>query len=409
MGLRYHLYYPLSGVSLIWRRLMFRTRFIAIAGSMGKTTATVCVEAMLAPHFPINVTQDADNGRTGLAKTILRTRFRHRYTVLEVGVRWAGAMRRACWQVNPDIVVMLCVAPTHTHHFPTLDHAAAEKAWLLSRLRPGGLAILNNDDPRVMAMAASRRCKLLTFGRSPESDFRASEVSAVWPARLSFRVHHGGESCPVQTRLVGEQWVYAVLAAFAVASACGVSLKDAADAVSRLEPYTARLQPVMLPSGAILLRDEYQGSIAGSAAAFRALREARQCRRVLVHGDIWDTGLDTPARTAMLGRQVAESADFAVFTGPNADHYAEASIRSGMKPDSVRAFPELKETADFLKSELRAGDLVLLRGKTEEHLTRLYYSQIGPVSCWKPVCGRLYLCDDCTQLSPAKSGPIFWQ
>ncbi|MCL4401210.1 MAG: Mur ligase family protein [Acidobacteria bacterium] len=405
LGTRYYLSYPLSAVSLVWRRLMFRTRFIAVAGSMGKTTATKCLEAMLAPHFPVCATENADNGRVGLAGTILRTRFRHRYTVVEVGTRWRGAMRKACWQVDPDIVVMLCVAGTHSHHFPTLEHTAAEKAWLLSRLRPDGLAVLNGEDPRVMAMAARRRSKVLTFGRSPQCDFRASDITAVWPARLSFRVHHGGESCPVQTRLVGEQWVNSILAAFAVAVACGVSLKDAAAALPQVEPYTARLQPLTLPSGAIMLRDEYQGSMAGSPAAFRALREARDCRRVLVHGDIWDTGLDTPERAAMLGRQAAESADFAVFAGEHARAYAGAAVRSGMKTEDVRSFAKLDAAADFLKTELRAGDVALLRGKTEEHLSRLYFAQIGPVVCWKPMCDRLHLCDSCNLLSLTKSPP----
>jgi len=402
LGIRYHLYYPLSAASLVWRRLMFRTRFIAVTGSMGKATATRCMEAILASRYPVNATTDAANGRTGLADAILRTRFRHRYTILEVGTRWSGAMRKACWQIDPHIAVILCVAGTHSHHFPTLEHTAAEKAQLLSRLPPDGLAVLNGEDPRVIAIASRVRSKVSTFGRSPQFDFWASDISARWPTRLRFVIHHGSDACPVQTHFVGEHWVNSVLAAFAVGSACGVSLADAADALSRVEPYLARLQPVALESGAVMLRDEYQGSMAGSPAAFRALREARDCRRVLVHGDIWDSGFGTPERAALLGRHAAESSDFAVFTGENAGCFAEAAVRSGMEPDHVRAFPRLRDAADFLKTGLRAGDLVLLRGKTEEHLTRLYFAQKAAVTCWKPMCKRLHLCDACNELTAAR-------
>jgi UDP-N-acetylmuramoyl-tripeptide--D-alanyl-D-alanine ligase len=138
--------------------------------------------------------------------------------------------------VAPKTVVALAVAGVHTESFASLDEIGLEKSHLVSGLGRRGLAILNGDDLRVAAMAAKCRGKVVTFGRSPNFDVWASEVSSRWPARLSSRFHRDADSCMVNTRLVGEHRLNSVLAALAAALWHGVELKAAAVAVERVEP-----------------------------------------------------------------------------------------------------------------------------------------------------------------------------
>jgi len=390
----------LSVLAFIWRRLMFRTIFIAITGSVGKTSAKECLTAMLSSRFPTNAMIGNWNNRQGLASTILRTRYRHRFTVIEAATRRPGALRRAAWEIRPDVVVVLVVARTHINHFPTLEHTAAEKASLLDRLPPSGLAILNGEDPRVLAMADRCRCRVVTFGRSPRFDFWASEVSARWPSRLTFRIHTATQFREVRTNLVGEYWLSSVLGALAAAVCCGMDLKDAVRALEQAQPYRARLQPVALPCGATLLRDDENGSVTALQEALGVMKEAEVPRRIAVLGDTWDSGLGEPrARLEDLGRRVAGTVDLAVFVGEQAHYAAEALIASGMKPVNVRSISGLRETAEFLKSELRPGDLALLKGQYMQHLSRIYLAQLGPVQCWKMKCLEVTPCERCEELS----------
>jgi UDP-N-acetylmuramoyl-tripeptide--D-alanyl-D-alanine ligase len=262
----------LSGLALLWRRLMRRTTFIAITGSVGKTTTTAALETLLSSRFAVNASRDGFNGRQAMAATILRTRLRHRFAVVEIGTKLPGALKRAAWEVDPDIVVVLTVARTHTDRFPTLEHTAAEKAQLLARVGRRGLAVLNGDDPRVPAMALCCRSRVVTFGSSSHYDLWAGEASSVWPDRLSFRAHWGSQSRWVRTRLVGEHWLTPALAALAAAMGSRLDLESAASALETVEPCRARLQPVSLPSGATLLRDDFNPTIASFPAALRVLQ-----------------------------------------------------------------------------------------------------------------------------------------
>ena len=51
--------------------------------------------------------------------------------------------------------------------------------------------------------------------------------------------------------------------------------------------------------------------------------------------------------------------------------------------------------------ELREGDLVLLKGRTTDHLSRVFFAQFGPIGCWKTVCHKTINCDFCDELRPA--------
>lgn len=392
--------YLLSALAFLWRRLMFRTTFIAVTGSLGKTTATDCLAAILASRFPTNATVDGRNARHHLAATILRTRFRHRFTVIEVGAKLPGALRRAAWMVNPDVVVILSVAGTHTQSFRILEETAAEKAQLLSRLGPEGLAVLNGDDPRVRAMGNHRPFRVQTFGSSPRFDLWASDASSRWPARLSLQVHRGSQSHRASTRLVGEHWAPSVLAALAAALSCGVDLQSAIPAIERVEPPRGRMQPVPLPCGATMLRDEFSVSIASFPPALRVLEQADVPRRLIVLADPSDSRRKPSQRLQDLAKQAARAADVLVIAGPHGEPAMRAALAAGMKPQTVHDFTAVADAAAFLQSELRKGDLVLLRGSHTARLSPIYFAQLGTVGCTRPHCRRIMLCDHCTELRP---------
>lgn len=243
----------LYAVAYVWRRILWRTTFIGITGSVGKTTAKECLAAILSSRFPTAKTRNNENETIGLPKTLFRVRPWHRFAVLEVAADGRGLMRRSARLVRPEVAVVLTVARTHTAQFKSLERTAADKARLPAALTPGGTAVLNQDDPRVADMTVPAGAQVVRFGSSASSEVSAELVSSNWPERLSLRVRAGNESCRVETRLVGTHWTPTVLGALA------------ADAIGRVEPSPGRMQPATLPVGATMIRDEYNaGDWAGS-------------------------------------------------------------------------------------------------------------------------------------------------
>jgi UDP-N-acetylmuramoyl-tripeptide--D-alanyl-D-alanine ligase len=393
-----------AAAAFVWRRLMFRTTFIAITGSLGKTTAKECLATILGARYRTVKSNANRNAGLGVCVSVLRVRPWHRVAVLELAGAAPGRLSRSAWVVRPDVGIVLNVLRTHTTTFATLADHAAEKTRLLDALRPGGLAILNADDPLVAAMRTGPGIRRQSFGTSAACGLWAEEVSSRWPARLGFRVHRGDESARVDTQLVGTHWVPSVLAALAAAVSCGMSLSDAAAAARAVAPFPARLDPVRLPGGAIVLRDDYNASIDTLDAACRVLQEANAGRRLFVVNDFSDCGMNRKHRLRRLAEEAARSSDVAFFIGENAAYGRRRAIDAGMEPDDVHQFPSLRAAADSLKTRLRPGDLVLLKGRTTDHAARILFAQLGEVGCWKSCCRKTMLCDSCWELASRPVG-----
>jgi UDP-N-acetylmuramoyl-tripeptide--D-alanyl-D-alanine ligase len=403
--------YGVAAAAFVWRRLLFRTTFIAITGSHGKTTAKECLAAALGSRFPTVKTRGNRNGGLGLFVSILRVRPWHRFAVLEVASSVPDSMRLTARLVRPDVAVILNVLRTHTTEFPTLDDHAREKARLLDGVRPGGLVLLNADDPRVAAMAGTARSRVRRFGVSSSCDVWADQVSAQWPDRLVFRARAGLEAHVIDTQLVGAHWLPAVLAAVATARYCGVPLHDAAPAVRRVAPFPGRLQPLRLPGGAVVLRDDYNAAIDTLDEACRVLEGARAGRRLFVVNDFSDLGKNRKHRLRYLAEKAAGSAEVAVFVGENAAYGRRRAIDAGMRGSDVHDFPSFEAAARFLNTELRPGDLMLLKGRTTDHTARIFFAQLGDVGCWKVSCPKRTLCDNCWELGirpadAARAAPV---
>jgi UDP-N-acetylmuramoyl-tripeptide--D-alanyl-D-alanine ligase len=372
--------------AILWRTLLIRTTFIAITGSFGKTTAKDCLGAMLCLTDPTLTTHSSDNGWRGICQTILRARPWHRYVVIEVGatVRYALSIL-----VRPDIAVML-----------SLD-SVRDKTWIRRALGRRGTAVANGDDTNVRIIADLLRCRIVTFGMGVECEVRGWGALAHWPHPLALHVSTPKECRLLYTRLVGDHWVPAVLGAVAAAHTCGIGLDQASKALKEVYPVPSSLQPAPLPSGAVMLRDETNGSLRSFEAALSAVRQATARRKVLVISDCSDFPASPDDRQRYYAQRAAEIFDAVVFIGEWSHLGIKHVLLAGMDPDHVHGFVSLEAVSQFLRHDLRDGDLVLLRGRATDHLSRIYHAQFGPIECWKQSCTRSYICDTCSELGAA--------
>lgn len=392
---------PLALAAALWRRLLVRTTFVAITGSNGKTTTKELLAAILTSRYRVHKTPSSHNGRQGLIRTILAARPWHRYAVVEIGVEAPGQMSRAAWLVRPDVAIITSVAREHTENFPTLEATAAEKSRLLDGLKRSGAAILNGDDPHVRRMGNSRQLRRCYFyGADPSLDLWADDIVAAWPERMRLRVHSGEQTYRVTTQFVGAHWASPVLAALLAGRVCGVDFEQSLSVIAELKPFTARLEPVDLDGGAVLVRDEFNGSAGTTRVALEVLRQARARRRIAILRDVTDDDRPAPERLFELGKLAAASADMVVFIGPEAHHAALGAQAAGLAPGAVLTFEHARAAVSWLRTGTAPGDLILLKGRNRDHLSRIYLDLVTDVHCWLDTCEYRHLCDECAELGP---------
>jgi UDP-N-acetylmuramoyl-tripeptide--D-alanyl-D-alanine ligase len=387
----------LAGASM-WRAVNRRTTFVALTGSAGKTTSRNCLGAILSSQAPTHVTEGNQNSSASLSRTILRTRPRHRYAVIEIGIDAPGQMRRWARAVAPHVAVVLGVDRTHPKGLPTLDVVAREKGRVLGAVRRGGVAVLNGDDPRVRIMAAPHLGRRVFFGDCPDTVARATNVRATLTEGLMFVLETPGGSRQLQLSLYGEHWVPAVLGAVATAHVLDVPLDDIQAGLATVGPHVSRCQPVLLPNGAVVIRDEHNGGVPSFLAALRFIRSVKARRRFLVMSEIRHLEDDPEARFRWVASQIRGAVEAALFVGAHANIAARAAGDAGLPAAGVHAFDDLQQASAALSGMIGEGDVVLLRGRRDDRLVRVAYGLLGDVACRKTSCSLRPPCDGCDEL-----------
>ena len=350
------------------RTLARRVRLVAVVGSYGKTTIRNALIAVLGTPS----THADDAGLSLVPLSMLRIRPEQSHGVLEVQIDRKGRMARHARTVRPDIVVVTSIGSEHHDSLGSLDDTLEEKANILSGLRPDGLVVLNGDDPRVRGLAARADARVLTFGIGEANDVRASDVRLDWPHGTRFLLHVAGGTRMVRQRLLGPHGTTAALAAISVAIAEGRRLEDALVALERLEPETGRMQPVALPNGVCLLRDENKSALETIDAALDVLAEI-PARRIVVLGEISEPPRPQGRQYRRLGGRLATIASRVIVVGSTNSFksYAGGAAQAGLPRAAVVRAEGVHQAAEILRAALRKGDVVLLKGRSTQRLERI--------------------------------------
>lgn len=356
-------------------------RIVGITGSNGKTTTKNLLAHVLRGEGETVAPKASFNNEVGAPLTMLRVADETRYLVSEFGASAPGEIARLAGLVEPDIGIVLMVGMAHAGGFGGIDATFRAKAELVRAVRPGGLAVLNADDPRVVAMAPlalERDVRLRWFGRRPDADVSASEVE-VTGAGTTCVVTADGERMPMRLRVLGEHHVMNALATIAAATALGVPLVDC---VARLEDVELAERWRMQPLGSDRVRiinDAYNASPDSMAAALRTLAQITgpDERTVAVLGAMSELGeLDGEEHDRVGLLAVRLGIQRIVVVGQEARRLFLAAVGEGSWDGEAVFFASADEAFEYLQHELRDGDRVLVKSSNSAGL-RLLGDRLG--------------------------------
>ncbi len=338
-------------------------RLAAITGSAGKTTTKDFAAAMLARRFDVEKTPGNQNSQIGFAMSVVNLARTPQWMVGEMGLSAPGDLSRLSRTFEPDVAAILLVAPAHLEFFPSLDAIAAAKAEILEGLRPGGALVANAEDPRVEAIAARHRGRVVRFGRfetSPGAEVTARDVAADGDGSR-FRLATPAGEAAVRLPVAGPHQVANFLAAAAIAFVVGLTPAECAGAAGELRAAAHRGQWRRHASGARLYDDSYNANPASMRAALETLAAVPARRRLAVLGDMLELGPEEERWHRETGAAVVGRADLLVCVGPRARWLGEGAREAGLPHSAIHAADSAEAAADLLAGLLAAGDVVLFK------------------------------------------------
>lgn len=356
---------------------------VGITGSNGKTTTKNLLARVLQDEGETVAPRASFNNEVGAPLTMLRVTETTRYLVSEFGAAGPGQIARLAGLVSPDVGVVLMVGMAHAGGFGGVESTLKAKTELVEAIRPGGVAVLNVDDARVATMAGLARDRGVSvrwFGRGPQADVRADEAYVradevhVYADGTDAVVVADGIRLPLHLRVLGEHHVMNALAAVTAAQAVGVPLSDALARLATVEIAERwRMQP--LGSDRIrIINDAYNASPDSMAAALRTLAQitAPGQRKVAVLGamsELGDLAGEEHDRVGLLA--VRLRIERIVVVGQDARRLYLAAISEGSWDGEAVFFDTPEGAYDYLLTELRDGDRVLVKSSNSAGLRHL--------------------------------------
>jgi UDP-N-acetylmuramoyl-L-alanyl-D-glutamate--2,6-diaminopimelate ligase len=249
---------------------------------------------------------------------------------------------------------------------PDFDDYKACKKALFSRCEH---AIFNMDDPYFEEFCEAASCEKQTYSLADDADFSARSVLSTATEKgfgSSFIIRNKDAKTDAFVPFPGAFSVSNALAAVAAATLAGVSLENAAEALSDVcVKGRFELVPTGIRGATFVIDYAHNGE--SLSAALKALRKYEPKRLICLFGSV---GGRTELRRRELGIAASAYADFSVLTSDNPDREPPmdviADIERYMQNAPYVAIPDRKEALEYVVSHAEEGDIVLLAGKGHE-------------------------------------------
>lgn len=346
------------------RRRLRKGRVVAVTGSTGKTTTKDMIAAIFADRHRTVHTRGNFNNEIGLPLTLLDADRHTDVLVVEMGMRGPGEIRALAAIAGPHVGVITNVSEVHLERLGSVDNIAAAKRELIEALPEDGVAVLNGDDPLVMAMVDYAPSDVILYGLQPHNDVRASDVIVDGEAGSRFALHFRGQSTTMKLPIPGRHNVMNALAAAGAAFALRLTVDDVAHGLAQITRHRSpmRLDITSTSNGVRVVNDAYNAGPASMAAALELLSTMRGGRRVAVLGDMLELGTVAQQAHSDVGTDVARlGIDQLVAVGDYATTVITAAVGAGMPAERTIGCRDAAEAVDVVRRLVRPGDIVLIK------------------------------------------------
>ncbi|MBD5118356.1 MAG: UDP-N-acetylmuramoyl-tripeptide--D-alanyl-D-alanine ligase [Clostridiales bacterium] len=340
---------------------LFPIPFIAITGSVGKTTTKDMVAAVLGARFRVHKTEGNFNNDIGVPLTLLKLEREHEVCVVEMGMDHAGEIDYLGKLVEPDMALITNIGDAHIENLGSRENIFKAKCEIFPHLKQDGLAVLNGDDPMLATLRGTLPQRTVFAGSGEGLDYTACDLSRDNVGHLSCRIKTPRSQFQADIPALGSHMIYPTLMAAAVAEALGMAPDEIVRGIGAFLPTKMRMNIIRCKGDIVILNDAYNANPQSMRAAAAVLGDSGQKRRkVAIVGDMKELGTGSEQFHRAVGGCFAQSgADRLIAIGELARFMAEGAKSAGLEQSDY--FPTLDAAKNALSREVRSGATILVK------------------------------------------------
>ncbi|MGB3589187.1 MAG: UDP-N-acetylmuramoyl-tripeptide--D-alanyl-D-alanine ligase [Tunicatimonas sp.] len=321
---------------------------IGINGTNGKTTTKELLHAVLSQKYETLATKGNLNNHIGVPLTLLELSEDTEMAIIELGANAVGEIATLCQIAHPTYGLTTNIGKAHMEGFGGLEGAIRGESEQYDYMRKtNGTVFINSQNPLLSNMA--KRFEQPYLYPAANDYFHCEFISA--DPFVRYR-HEDGQK--IETQLLGGYNFENIAAALCIGKFFGVPAKQANQAVADYQPSNKRSQIVKKDSNTIIL-DAYNANPDSMQAAIENLKAMQATQKVVILGDMYELGEDSPQEHRAIGEQLASAGFTQVFLCGELMHDAAETY------PEAHYFPQKADLESFLKENPVQDSTILLK------------------------------------------------
>lgn len=345
-----------------WYRQQFEIPFIAVTGSVGKTTAKDMIASVLSSKFKVHKTQGNFNNTIGLPLTIFQLEKTHEICVLEMGMDTAGEIDYMSNIAKPDLAVITNIGDAHIERLGSRENIKKAKYEVIPHLKKGGILMRDGDTENPAIIVGSfthkpevEKGEIIGCGNYDvlEAEFVETDGISSITGYISHK-NFGKVTIPA----MGIHMFYPTLFAIAVGEVYGMTETEIKEGISNFIPTKMRMNQVNCRNNITILDDCYNANPQSMKASINVLADYKAQNKVAILGDMLELGQFSDELHGEIGSFLAQKKiDICITVGEQGKIIGVKAKEQGVKQVFIC---EKKEDALPILNKIVTSDMALL-------------------------------------------------
>jgi UDP-N-acetylmuramate: L-alanyl-gamma-D-glutamyl-meso-diaminopimelate ligase len=339
---------------------------LVITGTHGKTTtssilAWILYEAGMDPTFMIGgiLKNFESNYRLGTGEHMVIEGDEYDTAFFDKGAKFL--------HYDPSVAILTGVEFDHADIFKDIQHVKQAFDAFITGISPQNTLVAFDDDKNVSDLVQGKSCKMVKYGRYAESVWRLGSVSIQQPWTFFDVLKYGTVFGNFKTRLVGEHNMLNALSAIAVADTLSIPVEAIARSFESFEGVKRR-QEIRGEKSGITVMDDFAHHPTAVRETLRAVKPFYPNGRLIA---VFEPRTNSSMRNIFQNIYPLsfDGADIICIRQPSLldkippkERFSSQQLVNDLKNQGKDAhfFPDTNEIIDFLITEAKSGDLILV-------------------------------------------------
>lgn len=346
--------------------------FVAVTGSVGKTTTALMCENVLSQKYKTAVEDYSIDPVFAAVKLLLGLRPGIKKAIMEISIRFLGEVDLYLSLVRPQTLIVTRLSAVRSESLGGLEKISEEVGKLIKELPKKALLVLNWDDVATRKLVKEYQGEVIFYGTD-------SKACHIWASNVRiengitlFELNYGVERVEVALKFLGKHFVYSALAAASLGMSLGLSLINIKRGLEMAVPASHCLELLNGLGDWVVIDDTISSSPASAEEAINTINSLPARRRIVVLGEMRQLGIYSEDLHRKLARKIfSDKIDYVLLGSGDAVFIADELIKLGMLPERVEVNLSNSQIIPKILKIAGCGDVVLVKGSKTAKLNEV--------------------------------------